>query len=102
MIAPLQSWVVHKYYNAAILNAKAEARRLAKIKLEEEQVISAVEKAKGIKKFAPIYSLPQPTEDKPSAGNADSGKKKNAAKKKKSSGNQNKKASSDYQGKKKK
>lgn len=102
MIAPLQNWVVHKYYNAAILNAKAEARRLAKIKLEEEQVVKASISAKGIKKFAPIYSVPEPVEEKPATNNVDSGKKKNAAKKKKSSGNQNKKASSDYQGKKKK
>lgn len=102
LIAPLQNWVVHKYYNAAILNAKAEARRLARIKLEEDDVIKAVESSKGGKQFSPIYSLPV-TEVKKSQATAQESSKKSGGKKKKSSGNQNKKASSaDYQGKKKK
>ncbi len=116
LIAPGQSWVVNKYYNAAILNAKAEARRLAKIKLEEESVVSATYTAKGIKKFAPIYALPSTpapekaeTETVPSDSNnapqgVNSNKKNSSSKKKKGGNNKNrsKQSSSDYQGKKKK
>lgn len=104
MIAPLQSWVVHKYYNAAILNAKAEAKRLARIKLQEEEVIKAVGASKGVKKFAPIYTLPAAETKNSAPANQTSGKKTGGKKKKSnSSGNQNKKSSSaDYQGKKKK
>ena len=107
LFAPAQSWVVNKYYNAAILNAKAEAQRLAKIKLEEESVVSATYTKKGIKKFAPIYALPsapaeesEPRDAKNAAVNPQgSGKKKNSSSKKKKGGKQ---SSSDYQGKKKK
>ena len=113
LFAPAQSWVVNKYYNAAILNAKAEAQRLAKIKLEEESVISATYSKKGVKKFAPIYSLPEPTaEAAPETVDAasdvssndlggQSGKKSGASKKKKG-GSKGKQSSADYQGKKKK
>lgn len=106
LVAPLQSWVVQKYYNAAILNAKAEARRLAKIQLDEDAVIRTVGATKGSKQFSPIYTVPavESTDEQPKAVNAET--KKNAGKKKKSSGSQksqNKKnASADYQGRKKK
>ncbi len=110
LIAPLQSWVVHKYYNAAILNAKAEAQRMAKIRLEEEEVIKAVGAAKGVKKFSPIYALPTAgnqdnTNEKVNQNNAaQTESKKTGGKKKKSNASgQNKKSSSaDYQGRKKK
>lgn len=100
LVAPLQTWVVQKFYNAAILNAKTEAQRLAKIKLEEAEVIKSVNSSKGARKFAPMYTLPAAESSKPAEE-----KKKNTGKKKKSnsnSSNANKKASSDYQGKKKK
>lgn len=101
LMAPLQSWVVHKYYNAAILNAKAEAQRCARIKLEEEQVIKAVVASKGVKKFAPVYALPEAkVKNKISAG--ESGSKKTGGKKKKSSNSSKKSSSADYQGRKKK
>lgn len=102
LIAPLQSWVVHKYYNAAILNARAEAQRLAKIALEEDEVIRSVNATKGSRQFAPVYSISEPEikSDKDQAGHSQ--KPKNSGKKKKSAAGQNKKSSSDYQGKKKK
>ena len=102
LIAPLQSWIVHEYYNAAILNADAEAHRLARIKLEEEEVIRAVGASKGVKKFAPIYALPAVESKKENAAGK-AAVKKSGGKKKKSSANNGKKSSSaDYQGKKKK
>ena len=113
LFAPAQSWVVNKYYNAAILNAKSEAQRLAKIKLEEESVISATYARKGVKKFAPIYALP-PSANEDTAVNAATEtvsfdadvnaqtNRKNTASKKKKGGNNSKQSSSDYQGKKKK
>lgn len=101
LVAPLQTWVVQKYYNAAILNAKAEAQRLAKIKLEEDEVIKSISAAKGPKKFSPIYALP--AEKKSTvAEKKNSGSKSGKKKKSNSSNNQKKKSSSDYQGKKKK
>lgn len=113
LFAPAQSWVVNKYYNAAILNAKSEAQRLAKIKLEEESVISATYARKGVKKFAPIYALPPSANEDPAVNaatetvsfdadvNAQTNRKNTASKKKKG-GNNSKQSSSDYQGKKKK
>ena len=110
LFAPAQSWVVNKYYNAAILNAKAEAQRLAKIRLEEESVVSSTYSKKGVRKFAPIYALPQAAEpektvvdvtetDAPKQSQQN-GAKKNSSSKKKKSGKSNQ-SSSAYQGKKK-
>ena len=115
LFAPAQSWVVNKYYNAAILNAKAEAQRLAKIRLEEEQVVSTTYSKKGIKKFAPIYAVTQAAAPEASLeeevrqeapvqskqGGSQNGAKKNSASKKKKGGKGNQ-SSSEYQGKKKK
>ena len=113
LFAPAQSWVVNKYYNAAILNAKAEAQRLAKIKLEEESIISATYSRKGVKKFAPIYALHDTQDEEtvtvsemnPSLASTDSDaqiSKKNNSSKKKKGGSKGKQSSSDYQGRKKK
>ena len=102
LIAPLQSWVVHKYYNAAILNARAEAQRLAKIALEEDEVIRSVNATKGSRQFAPVYSISEPEKSPVKESLSNSQKPKNSGKKKKSAAGQNKKSSSDYQGKKKK
>lgn len=99
LFAPFQTWVVQKYYNAAVLNAKFEAQRWAKIRLEEEQVINSINTSKGVKKFSPIYALPTVVKE----NSAVDEKKKSTGKKKKSSSvkNQKKKSASDYQGKKK-
>ena len=102
LIAPLQSWVVHKYYNAAILNARAEAQRLAKIALEEDEVIRSVNATKGSRQFAPVYLISEPEKSPVKESLSNSQKPKNSGKKKKSAAGQNKKSSSDYQGKKKK
>ena len=113
LFAPAQSWIVNKYYNAAILNAKAEAQRLAKIKLEEESVISAAYSKKGVRKFAPIYSLPQvDAENKAALSKVESelssmdtntqASKNSGSSKKKKGGNKGKQSSADYQGRKKK
>ena len=99
IIAPFQTVIVQKFYNAAILNAKSEAQRAAKIKLEEAEIIRAVNAAKGARKFAPNYELPAAESSKPA-----SEKKKSSSKKKKSSSasGAKKNSSADYQGKKKK
>ena len=113
LFAPAQSWVVNKYYNAAILNAKSEVQRLAKIRIAEESVVSAVYSKKGVKKFAPIYALPQTQNDAAAtkdesetmSAEADTNSqtaRKNNSQKKKKNANKGRQSSSDYQGKKKK
>ena len=111
LFAPAQSWVVNKYYNAAILNAKSEAQRLAKIRLEEEAVVSETYSKKGIKKFAPIYAIPQAAEAEQTSSEevteevsepTKTAAKKSASSKKKKGGSKGNQSSSAYQGKKKK
>lgn len=99
LIAPFQTVIVQKFYNAAILNAKSEAQRAAKIKLEEDEIIRSINAAKGARKFAPVYELPAADSSKPATD-----KKKSSGKKKKSSSaaGTKKNSSADYQGKKKK
>ena len=103
LVAPLQTWIVQKYYNASILNAKAEAQRLAKIKLEEDEIVNAVNASKGVKKLSPVYVLPAPQKEKEKTESKQQNKKSGSSKKKKSNSakNQKKQSSSDYKGKKK-
>lgn len=94
LISPVQSWIVQKFFNANILNSKAEAQRVARLRIDEAAVIDEIQKRKGIKTFMPV----EPTAEEKAAieaGNNNS----NKSKKKKKSGNNN--SSSDYQGKKK-
>jgi YidC/Oxa1 family membrane protein insertase len=53
-VSPLQSFVVQKYYNANLLNSKDEARRVAKLRIDEAAVIDEITRRKGIKKIKPI------------------------------------------------
>lgn len=92
VISPFQSWIVQKFYSANILNSKSEAARLARLRLEEAEIIEETALKKGKKVFLPV----EPTEKEKSTEN-----EQNVSKKKKKNNNNNSKNSSDYQGKKK-
>ncbi len=94
LISPIQTWIVHKFFNANILNSKAEAQRVARLRIDEAAIIEDTQKRKGIKVFLPV----EPTENEKNTTAADNSSSKNNKKKKKSGGNN---SSSDYQGKKK-
>lgn len=94
LISPLQTWIVHKFFNANILNSKAEAQRVARLRLDENAKIDEIQKRKGIKKFLPVE--PSANEKTVEVKENSSAKNKN---KKKSNNNNN--SSSNYQGKKK-
>lgn len=101
LVAPLQTYIVQRFYNAAILNAKAEAQRNAKIKLEETDIIRKVNASKGTKKFAPEYGTSANThlEVQPKKASNQAAPKKAKTTSKNTS---KKNSSSDYKGKKKK
>ena len=46
-ISPLQSWVVNKFFGKQTLNAKAEAQRIAMIRIDEQKVIDSINEKKG-------------------------------------------------------
>lgn len=54
LISPLQSWIVHKYFNANIINARTEAARVERLRLEEGQIISEIEARKGKLELKPV------------------------------------------------
>lgn len=93
LISPVQTWVVQKFFNTNILNSKAEAQRVARLRLDEAPLIEEAQRRKGVKTFLPI----EPAAGEKVSQNKDNSSAKNK-KKKKNSGNNN---SSDYQGKKK-
>ncbi len=94
LISPAQSWIVQKFFNANILNSKAEAQRVARLRLDEAAIIEDIQKRKGKKVFLPV----EPSEIEKEDAAKDYFTSKNNNKKKKKNGGG---SSSDYQGKKK-
>ncbi len=93
LISPAQSWIVQKFYNANILNSKAEAMRVARLRIDEASIIEEVQKRKGVKSFLPVEPV---AGEKISSENDVSSQRSKKKKKNSNSG-----SSSDYQGKKK-
>ncbi len=94
LISPLQTWIVQKFFNANILNSKAEAQRVARLRIDEAAVIDEIQKRKGIRAFLPI----EPSANEKAIEEKDNSSNKNKKKKK---NNNNNNSSSNYQGKKK-
>ena len=93
LISPLQAWIVQKFFNTNILNSKAEAQRVARLRIDEGAIIEETQRRKGVRTFMPI---------EPSANEKQIIEKDNSSSKnKKKKNNNNSKSSSDYQGKKK-
>lgn len=92
LISPLQSWIVQKFFNANILNSKAEAQRVARLRIDEAAIINETQKRRGVKVFLPVEPS---ANEKTQEEKTDNTSKKNKSKKKNSGSN------SDYQGKKK-
>lgn len=93
MLAPLQSWVVQKYYGPVSINAKAEAQRLATIKINENKIIDEINTTKGRIILKP--KMPEDVQENVNDQGKKQNQKKNQSKKKKNSGG------SDYTGRKK-
>lgn len=47
LISPIQTWISNKYFGKNVLNAKAEAQRIAMIKIDEQKIIDEVNAKKG-------------------------------------------------------
>ncbi|MDR1563788.1 MAG: YidC/Oxa1 family membrane protein insertase [Oscillospiraceae bacterium] len=88
LLGPLQSYIVQKYYSAGLLNAKTEAQRFSRLKLDERETIEHA----GYAEFFPDYSAAK--EDSAKDDKAAKNNKKNTAK----GGNSN---NNNYRGKKK-
>lgn len=55
-IAPVQSWITNKFFGAQTMNAKAEAQRVAMLKIDEQKVIDSINDKKGKLILKPDYS----------------------------------------------
>lgn len=96
VISPVQAWIVQKFYNANLLNSKAEAQRIARMRLNEAVLIDEIALKKGGKKiFLPV----EPTEKEKKVIENEQNNNNNGSSKKKK--NKNTSSGSDYQGKKK-
>ncbi len=96
LVSPLQSWIVQKFFNTNILNSKAEAQRVARLRIDEAEIIGETQKRKGVRTFLPVE--PSANDKVIEEKENNSGKNK---KKKKNNNNNNNNSSSNYQGKKK-
>ncbi|MBQ6569852.1 MAG: YidC/Oxa1 family membrane protein insertase [Clostridia bacterium] len=72
ILAPFMSYFTNKFYSAARLEALAEAKRMARIKLDEAAAIQSVTAEKGEKTFLPDYSA---ADDDVTPGNSKKKKK---------------------------
>lgn len=93
-VAPLQSYIVQKFYNANIINAKSEAQRLARLRIDEAEIIEAIEKRKGRIALRPIAA----EKSLPAAGGSE---QKQKQQKQQPKGKKNNNGGASYQGKKK-
>lgn len=101
VLTPVQTWVTREYFGPVVMNAKAEAQRNARRKLEEQAIIDEVEARKGKLTLEPMM----PEEKKPQENigiqrGAGYGSGKSSKKKKGNNGGNNNN-SSDYMGRKK-
>lgn len=80
-LAPAQSVITQKYFGPIIINAKAEAQRIARLKLGEKAIIDEITSAKGELKLEPM--MPAEAESKPQNNQNPAPKKKNPGKGKK-------------------
>lgn len=97
LLAPLQTWVTKKYFGPVVMNAKAEAARNARLRIEEQKIIDEVNETKGR-----IYLKPGKERISDSSENNvtknTQNKKNNSSGKKNKGGNGSK---NDYMGKRK-
>lgn len=100
ILAPVQTWITKKYFGPLVMNAKAEAARNARLKLEEQQVIDEVNEKKGR-----IYLEPSKEKANASSGSTRSSgngsAKKNGGSSSGKGKNGGKGSRSDYMGRKK-
>ncbi len=96
LFAPLQALITKKYFGPLVMNAKAEAARNAKLKIDEKKIIDDIIDRKGV-----IELKPEMPNQKVGGSGIQGGSSKNrkGGSKQKNTGKKNN--SSDYQGKKK-
>lgn len=64
LLAPLQSYIVHRFYNAASLNALSEARHMVSLKANESVIADVINAEKGTMEFLPNYNYTEEKEKK--------------------------------------
>ena len=83
LLGPVQSWITKEYFGPTVMNARAEAERNARLKLDENEIVQQVTAVKGALKLEPM--MPAVTEksshknenQKKNNGNNSKGNKKN-------------------------
>jgi len=85
LLSPVQSWITKEYFGPVKMNAKAEAERNARLKLEEGEKVKMISDAKGALKLKPC--MPQIKEKSADIDINNNNTKKNKGNKKNKGGN---------------
>lgn len=54
LLGPAQSWITREYFGPVVMNARAEAERNARLKIDEGEVVKSITEAKGALKLKPV------------------------------------------------
>ena len=91
ILAPVQTWITKKYFGPLVMNAKAEAARNARLKLEEQKIIDEVNEKKGRLYLEPSKEKGNGSGNSDSNASGSSGKKNNSSGRGKNGGKSGKK-----------
>ncbi len=83
LLSPVQSWITKEYFGPVKMNAKAEAERNARLKLDEGEAVKRINEAKGAIKLKPVMPEIKEKTVKSADNNVKSGKKNKGSNKNK-------------------
>lgn len=99
LLAPAQTWVTKEYFGPVVVNAKSEAQRNAKLRMDEDKTLKQINAIKGGITLEPY--MPAIEEGKAQDKAAKSANNNSGNKNKSKNNNKNKNNNQNYRGKKK-
>jgi len=54
LLGPVQSWITREYFGPVIMNARAEAERNSRLKIDEGEIVKQISDSKGVLKLKPV------------------------------------------------
>ena len=96
LLSPVQTWITREYFGPVVMNARAEAERNARLRLDEGEIVKQVSAVKGEIKLKPMMPAVTEKSSKKEKQNNNNNGNNNKGNKKNKGGN-----SGEYVGKKK-
>ncbi len=78
LLGPAQSWITREYFGPVVMNARAEAERNARLKIDEGEIVKQINDSKGVLKLNPV--MPAVKEKTEADQNVNNQNRKNTSK----------------------